>query len=623
MSEFNEMSIINQCREFLTKSSARYSQTINRAIEDLRRYSGDFWTKEYLKKYRPGKRRFSLALNNWNTMCNAIASPFSNSPWHTELCEDNMGDLQEQIDQVESDNDTKNCENDAFRKEVLTGYGYISVTTVQDELTGEPKIALETAQNLGSVAMDPTINTPDGSDAEEGAIVNYMPVRKAKRLFGEDVVPFDYPRNDTALGINSIDQWDVPEDCVPVVSYYVKNEQGFVEFYRIVGNKVVQRETLPITIIPIVRFAGNQIYEENQLNYNGIVQQTLPLELGANIAYSTLIERCGRSTKANYLIHVDAIDGLEKSYANSDNEDSMAVLWKGEHQPVPLIEQFQTGDLQATIQTTRTLMEDVMGIPLTGIANTQQEKTATEILRQQMSKESNTANYYNNAFIACRTIARIVIQLLNGGQEVKFTLENGPSIITRQMKQRQELTALSAIMPDSMKPILAKFFADTLKNDIGEDLSRNIVANLPPELQIVSDIEDPAAIHQLNQMKNQMDLTMQELENMKTENEELRNQLTMAQMTTLQSREKNLLDWQKFQIAEKDKMMIEAAKLEQTAVKNENDNSNTQDQNLIKAADVAIKAADNEIERQQEVTDAYSQGKIEGVSQSILRGGER
>ena len=268
-------------------------------------------------------------------------------------------------------------------------------------------------------------------------------------------------------------------------------------------------------------------------------------------------------------------------------------------------------------------MEDVMGIPLTGIANTQQEKTATEILRQQMSKESNTANYYNNAFIACRTIARIVIQLLNGGQEVKFTLENGPSIITRQMKQRQELTALSAIMPDSMKPILAKFFADTLKNDIGEDLSRNIVANLPPELQIVSDIEDPAAIHQLNQMKNQMDLTMQELENMKTENEELRNQLTMAQMTTLQSREKNLLDWQKFQIAEKDKMMIEAAKLEQTAVKNENDNSNTQDQNLIKAADVAIKAADNEIERQQEVTDAFSQGKIEGVSQSILRGGER
>ena len=623
MSEFNEMSIINQCREFLTKSSARYSQTINRAIEDLRRYSGDFWTKEYLKKYRPGKRRFSLALNNWNTMSNAIASPFSNSPWHTELCEDNMGELQKQIDQVESDNDTKNCENDAFRKEVLTGYGYISVTTVQDELTGEPKIALETAQNLGSVAMDPTINTPDGSDAEEGAIVNYMPVRKAKRLFGEDVVPFDYPRNDTALGINSIDQWDVPEDCVPVVSYYVKNDQGFVEFYKIVGNKVVQRETLPITLIPIVRFAGNQIYEENQLNYNGIVQQTLPLELGANIAYSTLIERCGRSTKANYLIHVDAIDGLEKSYANSDNEDSMAVLWKGEHQPVPLIEQFQTGDLQATIQTTRTLMEDVMGIPLTGIANTQQEKTATEILRQQMSKESNTANYYNNAFIACRTIARIVIQLLNGGQEVKFTLENGPSIITRQMKQRQELTALSAIMPDSMKPILAKFFADTLKNDIGEDLSRNIVANLPPDLQIVSDIEDPAAIHQLNQMKNQMDLTMQELENMKTENEELRNQLTMAQMTTLQSREKNLLDWQKFQIAEKDKMMIEAAKLEQTAVKNENDNSNTQDQNLIKAADVAIKAADNEIERQQEVTDAFSQGKIEGVSQSILRGGER
>jgi hypothetical protein len=590
-------------------------------VNDLRRYSGDFWTKEYLRKYRPGRKRVSLALNNWNTMANAIASPFSNSPWHTELTENNMGDLQEQIDNVESDNDTKSCENDAFRKEVLTGYGFVSVTTVQDDLTGLPKIALETAKNLGSVAMDPTINTVDGSDAEEGAIVNYIPIRKAKRLFGEDVVPFDYPRNDVALGLNSIDQWDVPEDCVPVVSYYVKNEEGFVDFYKIVGNKVVQSASLPITIIPIVRFAGNEVYENNQLNYNGIVQQTLPLELGANIAYSTLIERCGRSTKANYLIHVDAIDGLERSYANSDQDDSMAVLWKGEHEPKPLIESFQTGDLQNTIQTTRTLMEDVMGIPLTGIANTQPEKTATEILRQQISKESNTANYYNNAFVACRTISRIIIQMLNGGNEVKFTLENGPSIITRQMKQRQELTALSAIMPDNMKPILAKFFADTLKNDIGEDLSKQIVANLPTDLQFISDIEDPAAVHQLNQMKNQMDLTMQELENMKAENEDLRNQLTMAQMSTLQNREKNLLDWQKFQISEKDKMLIEAAKMEQTAVKNEEDAANKQDQNLIKATEVAIKAADNKIERQQEVTDAFSEGKIEGATQAILNGG--
>lgn len=33
--------IIEQCREFLNKSDARYSRTIIRAVNDLKRYSGD------------------------------------------------------------------------------------------------------------------------------------------------------------------------------------------------------------------------------------------------------------------------------------------------------------------------------------------------------------------------------------------------------------------------------------------------------------------------------------------------------------------------------------------------------------------------------------------------------
>jgi hypothetical protein len=211
--------------------------------------------------------------------------------------------------------------------------------------------------------------------------------------------------------------------------------------------------------------------------------------------------------------------------------------------------------------------------------------------------------------------------MLNGGQEVKFMLENGPSVITRQMKQRQELTALSTILPDNMKPIIDKYFADTLKNEIGEELSRDIVANLPPDVNCVSNVEDPAAVHQLEQMKNQMDLTMQELEIQKSENENLRNQLTMAQMSTLQNREKNILDWEKFKIAERDKMLLETAKVEQTAIKNEDEAANKQDQNLIKATEVAIKASENEMERQQELTDKFSEGKVEGITKMLLSEG--
>ena len=609
-----EREIINNCNNFLTRSDARFNAVINRALEDLQIYSGDFWNDKFKKKYKRNKSRLNLSLNNWNVLCNAISSPVSNSPWHTELCDKTNGlkDIQELIDNIEADNDSKSAMIDAFRKACLTGYGYMIVTTVADEMTGEPKIVIESANRINAVAFDPSVATVEGSDAEEGAILNFIPLKKAKRLYGDDVVPMSYPMTPCFINVGDFKQWRMPEDSVALISYYVKNESGYVDMYKICGDKVVEAYELPIKIIPIVRLAGNEIYHNGDIDYNGIVQQTMSLELGANIAYSTLIERCGRSAKANYLVNVDAIDGLEQNMAACNEDDSVAVLWKGEHQPVPLTEGFQTGDLQATVSTCRTLLEDVTGIPLTGIQGGERERTATEILRQQISKESNTANYYNNAFKAVRAISKIIIQMITGGEDLKFTLENGPSVVTRQMKARQELTALATIMPDNMKPVIAKYFADTLKDDLGEELSRNIIANLPPDVQFVTEAQDPAAIHMMNQMKNQMDETMFALEQKNAECEQLRQQLNAAQLSMIDNREQRQQEWQKFIVSEQDKVAIESAKLGLQADKNNNDT-------LIKGAELQIKAAESEMDRQESESDAYIKG-MEDTVKAMTRG---
>lgn len=598
--------IFEQVNDFLSKSDARYNVTITRAVDDLKRYSGDFWNQKTVRKYKRGKR-VNLTLNNWNPMVNAISSPISNSPWHIELVnkQNEFEQIQDLIDNLESDTDSKSALIDAFRKCVLTGYGYLVVTTVEDELTMQPKIILETASHIDAIAADPNCLNVDLSDAEEGAVINYISTRKAKRLYGDDVVPSNYPNTTCYINFTQFNQWNLPENSVAVVSYYTKNDRGTVDFYKIVGDKVVQQIELPIKFIPIIRLAGNEIYENNNLNYNGIVQQTLTLELGANIAYSTLIERCGRSPKANYMVNIDAIDGLEKNMAAVNQDDTVAVLWKGEHQPVPLSESFETGDLQNTINTCRTLMEDTLGIPLAGIVD-QRERTATEILRQEVSKESNTANYYNNAYKAMRTIGRIVIELLTGGNDLQFTLENGPSVITRQMKIRQELSALGTIMPENMQPIIAKYFADTLKTDIGDELSRNIIANLPPDVNFITDVQDPTAIHQIKQIQAQFDEAMMDLEMTKKENEQLRTQLTMSQINIMNNREQRELDWNKFTVAEQDKMLLEGAKLDAQATK-DGDNAN------LKQQEINIKAAESNIAQAEKETDA----KIEGYNQAL------
>ena len=564
----NSLEIIQQCNDFLTKSSARFATTLLRASKDLIRYSGQFWDDD-MKKFRTGRNRIYLSLNNWNVLCNAIASPLSSSPWHTELKDKTQEFklVQEAIDKLEASNDVKSALVDAFRKCVLTGYGFIVISTDIDEFTGEPTVVLESVKQLQSVAMDPNINTVSGSDAEEGAIINYIGLKKARRLYGDDVAPFDYPATSTVINFGQMNQWGCTTDQLAVVSYYVKENEG-VHFYKIVGDKVVQDAILPIKYIPIVRFAGNEIYEKDQVNYDGIIRQTLDLELGANQAYSTLIERCGRSVKASYLAHIGAFDGLEKQVQACDKEDAMAVSWKGDVEPKPLVEQFQTGDLQAVIQTTRTLMEDVVGIPLTGIPDTSPEKTATEIMRQQTSKESNTAQYFNHAFTASQVISKIFIELLNGGQDLKFTLENGPSVITRAMKARQELTALGAICTEEMKPVLAVYFAKTLEDDIGEEMTKNLIANLPPNIRYIAEEQqaDPVALHQMEQMKQTLDMAMMQLDEVGAQNAELQKQLDAAQLSLMEGREERILKWNIEEMKEQNRMALETAKLQQSGM---------------------------------------------------------
>ena len=249
-------------------------------------------------------------------------------------------------------------------------------------------------------------------------------------------------------------------------------------------------------------------------------------------------------------------------------------------------------------------MEDTLGIPLSGIID-QRERTATEILRQEASKESNTANYYNNAYKAIRTINKIIIELITLGSDLLFTLENGPSVITQQMKARQELTAMTTVMTDEMKPIVAKYFADTLKNDLGDGLSKNIVANLPPNVKFIAESsdQDPAAIHIMNQMQAQMNEAMTQLDMKNQEIAQLKQELQNAQISMLNTREQRILDWNKFTVAEQDKMAIESAKLglDQQKVNDQADKNEADA--IIKATEVNIKAAESEQKMAQEETD--------------------
>lgn len=562
----NTDEIIEKCRNFLKKSSSKFSSQVTKQISDLESFNGNFWTDQVRKTYlRTGKRKYCLHFSDWSVLANAIVSPYTQSPWHIELSNRvGLEEVQEYINSIEVDSDIKFELKKALTRAVICGAGYIVITTITDEITGEPKIVAEFINRQGSVAIDPMCEKVDCSDAEEGAIVNYISLSKAKRLYGEDVVPYKFPENQPKMNFQGIDQWENLTDCIQIVSYYTKNENGTVDYYKICGNYVVEAIELPIKHIPIVRFAGYEKYDTKGVKYAGIVDKTWSLQLGLNIAYSTLMERANRSIKANVIMSTQAAQNLDKYYEKKEDEDGSVILYnQGSDIPQVIRESFETGDLSAVITNTRNLIADVIGIPLAGIIG-DQDKTATEILIQNNNKQSNVAVFYDNAYKANRTIGKVIVELLNNALDVPFELENGPDVITNNLKHRQELNAVAQLMPPEMQPLVAIHMCNTIDSDYVEGVKSDIIANLGQNLKLVSEQPtDPVAIHELEQMKATLDATMQQLEMLDNENKQLKLNAQAMALELQNSREKNMIDLAKHQ----DSMKLQTAKLELEAEK--------------------------------------------------------
>lgn len=562
---------IEKVVQFLKDSSEYYSTSVKSRVDAERMFSGDFWTDDLRKEWKRGKRRCEH-LSQWGVFESAISSPLSASPWHAQLEDQQAGsEVQEAINLIEGDADAKVAFENCFAKSTDIGANYIIVSTVEDEFTGEPKIMPECAEDPASVALDPSVTRPSARDAEQGAVVNWISERKAKRLYGQDVVPLSYPQT-LPICYDIGDQWKTrPKNSIPIVTYYEKNDSGTVDMIKVCGDLVVQKLTLPTTMIPIFRFAAYRVMRNRVVDYIGIVQKTYSLQLGLNLAYSTMLERMNRSPKANFMYPAGAMDGLEEYLQRCCDDDALALIFNPVNgaTPIQLKEAFETGDLQNVINTTQQLMAAVLGVPPTGIQGSimggvDVQKTAVEVLEQAKNREGNVAQLYAHCYEAMRAIWTCVIEMLNNGKKMQFKLEAGPDIITKNMKRRQELQVMAGMLPPELQPILAKYYADTLSTDDAKMLSKDIVANMDPTIKLVSDENlDAYAIHEIKQMKNIADQAMEQLENVSAENQQLKGQIQSLFTELANKREERSLDFNKAVMdnqVENRKLDIEEAK---------------------------------------------------------------
>lgn len=572
------MDIIKKIKENLNKSSSHYCELINRKKRDLEVYSSNFWTEDLISETdRQG--RICRGFTQYPKYANAIVSPLSKSPYHAEI-QDNDGvykSIQDAIDEIENNNNAKGVLLQAARHACIQGVGFWVMSTV------DGKIIPEIVRDVSQVALDPNCQELDGKDCEWAAIVNYISIAKAKRLYGDDVVNYDKSSELDNFG----DQWNVPEDSVAIVTYYELNEEGTCNMWKCCGNKVIGDVTkLNISRVPVFRICFNEVIRNNKVDYAGIVDLTTDLQFGINLGYSTLLERANRTPKANFMLPAAAIDGLEAYYKKLQTKESLVCLYNGSVAPTPIIENYQTQDLMTTIQIASDLMSSTIGIPSQGINPAMNSQTATEILMQQNNSESNVNNLYENVYQAVFEFNKTIIELLcwqlNIDKLPTFKLINGPSVITKLQKRRQELLAVSSLVDEKTRKIIAKHYIDTLDADVKDALTVDIIANTD-DVTFLSDSnaqEDEQAVHVLRQMNAVLEETQNELEKQVIANAELKRQLDQLQLELLNQKQAQIADMIKHQ----DNMMLEQAKLQLEAAEKNIDMQREMQDSQYKAA---------------------------------------
>lgn len=532
-------------REFLKESSDRYSDDMARAKKDLQFYSGDQWDEDLVSALKR-RKRLNYSMSELPKYVQAIKSNASKSPYHNEVISEGPETadkakielLQGRVNAIEAESSYKDSMLNGLETSIITGVGPVCVSTELDR-DENTKPVIEAVRDASTVAFDPGCVEDDMSDAETGAIVSWMPKRKAKRLYGEDVVALD----ERAMSYGS--QWEVQKNCVPCVSFYEKVDGG-VRFSFFVGRYLCEEAILPISRIPIFKIAGYSVFRGGKFINVGIVDRVKDVQVGNNLAYSSMIERLNRSVKAGYICTAESIDGLEKNISKLSSGDVPLFLYKEGHtEPKPIQESFQVADLTAVMNASQAMMSAVIGVPQQGVMGINNvEKTATESLMQQQNSESNVDVFYRSLEKVSKLVGETVLQLICNSQDVPYLVKqvNGPAVITRNAKRRMDLANLSTMVPDNIKPLVAHYYAESLDDTVGKEVSDDILANLDPNVRIVKESEDPVALHQLNQAKAMIDKLTEDFAKAQQTIAQLQKENETLNISMLDNREARQLD---------------------------------------------------------------------------------
>ena len=470
--------ILYKFKKFAKRSREAYSDMYDRIRSDRSFMSGDGqWTKEddgFIEKTRN-----RVTVNVLANQVHSVANKYSSFPftWYT-------GDpkIDKEIDDFFGEDSNRFATEEALLDCVSFGLGVLCLGT-DTTADGRDVPVIYAITDPERVMLDPDSTELDGSDAMEGALIDYrsrewirvhmgeqyVPEKKAKPVFAGafakpgliPIVTYYYLDTDgchVATFVNDIQVEDETQEEESLLEEETIDADGMESAEEISVNEE-RPDVLPIKRVPIFPVFGERTWtESDNIIYRGLIAKGKTVQRIVNYAMTQLIERLQLSPKPQFRGYLESFKNLDKYYKKAGTGINPILpgqrLANDGKTQLPLPEVYnpniQFADLQQITSGTMEMLTSITGVDSKGLANNENEITATAVMYTSQVFQNNIKHFFSHLRTSFKALGDTVMVLL-GHPGQKIDVAQGPEAYMQMQIARQELTSLVGIVEPNQK----------------------------------------------------------------------------------------------------------------------------------------------------------------------------
>lgn len=456
-----------------------------------------------LRRDRMIQRRPALTINKVKNHCLAVINDGKQNkaaieikPAGRESSFLSAQGLEGVIRNIEYQSNAQTIYDDCLESSVEGGIGYGRVISIYpDPRSFHRELRIVPVQSHMNVFLDPDIKQKNGSDAKFGFIFEDIPNREYEAEYDEKP-----PMSTAPLGVGLGADWIRP-DHVRVCEYYRINvrkdeliywrsgqyEEIFLrsevppgmrrqfrldmqkwqkgmagndveiitrpteikrlQWYKIGGHKILDREEYPTQYVPIFRFVGRERVIENKLERKGLVRGMKDAQRMYNYNSSAEAEAAAVATKTNWLVALESINGFTNMWDRANVDNKPYLPWRHKDRdgdPIPPPQRIDPAkSAEAYLQGMQIASQELDmtgGQGPTQFGRTTQEKTGKAINETRRANELLTSDFLDNQSLGIQYIGMILLDWIPSCYKARQIIQ----ILDKDMTERSILIDPSA-----------------------------------------------------------------------------------------------------------------------------------------------------------------------------------